>query len=107
MTALDHYINATGKKSFNFAEFQNQDKLVLTIKEVIVEKLPDGKVEVYLNLPDNQKPVPASKYFVGLLDMFLMQNGNMRHGTNSITKVPVINLDASISAEALGLYPGI
>ena len=103
MTTLNRYIKTTGKTLFNFEEFQNQDKLVLTLKDVKIEKLPDGKVEVYLNLPANKKPDPGSKYFVGLLDMFSLQSVSIGHRANHIVKVHDINLDASISAEALGL----
>ena len=73
------------------------------LKNVKIEKLPDGKVEVYLNLPANKKPDPGSKYFVGLLDLFSLQSVSIGHRANHIVKVHDINLDASISAEALGL----
>jgi tyrosinase len=47
-----------------------RSKLTLHLKGVMVEALPEGHYEVYVNLPDGMKPNYKSDYYVGNLAFF-------------------------------------
>ncbi len=98
---VDNFINQRKKTKFDFARQGSPDKMIIEIESIKVDKLPQGVVEVYLNLPANEKPDPKSKSFVGLLDLFSVSHANspkrmMAHQTK-------LELNASRAAHMLGL----
>lgn len=95
------FVNKNQIKRFNFATTGNSDKVLLKLDDIQVNKLPEGVVEVYLNLPANERPTPESKYFVGVLDLFSLSMGGMHH--NMAGKNSGITLDASQAVQAQGL----
>lgn len=61
-------------KQFNFA-FQNSEKeisdqILLEFENARITQVPEGVVEVYVNLASTQKPLPQSKNFAGVIDFF-------------------------------------
>lgn len=91
-----NFVNKNQVKRFNFSSTGNSDKVFLKLSDIEVRKLPEGVVEVYLNLPANEKPTPESKYFVGVLDLFSLSMG-ATHGGNGVT------MDATKSVQAQNL----
>jgi Common central domain of tyrosinase/Polyphenol oxidase middle domain len=100
---LDNFMKERNKQKFNFDEQQSPDKLIIEIEKVKVEKNPEGVVEVYLNLPANEKPDPRSKSFVGLLDLFSVSHANAHPNMAGMENETKIELNASRAAKALGL----
>jgi tyrosinase len=83
-------------KQFNFSTTGISDQVLLKLDDIQVTKLPEGVVEVYLNLPAGQTPNPDSKYFVGVLDLFSTSMAGMHHDNGLV-------LDASRAVQAQGL----
>jgi hypothetical protein len=73
------------------------DRLMLEFENVEITKMPEGAVEIYLNLKPNEVPNPSSKSFVGMLDLFTA-NAHQIHKMKN-----VISLDVTRAANALGL----
>lgn len=73
------------------------DRLMLEFENVEITKMPEGAVEIYLNLKPNEVPTPSSKSFVGMLDLFTA-NAHQIHKMKN-----VISLDVTRTANALGL----
>jgi len=92
-------INKSADK-LRFSSTAPSDKLLVTLGDIEVNKMPEGVVEVYLNLPPNVTPSPDSKYFAGVLDLFSLSAG-MAHrshkGGNDLS------IDASHVARSLEL----
>lgn len=103
--SLDNFVKSNNKTRFSFDKPETADKLIIEIDRIKADRIPEGVVEVYLNLPANEKPNPKSKSFVGLLDLFEVshaathKNMNMK-GMEDGTK---LELNASRTARALGL----
>lgn len=90
--------NKTQKKfALNFAPIEKADKFIIELNGPKITKLPDGAVEVYLNLPPNEVPDPDSKSFVGLVDLFEASH-QAHHGASA-----PIEIDATRAANQLGL----
>jgi hypothetical protein len=100
---IDNFIKGNNKSRFNFEEKEGDDKLMIEIERVKVDKNPEGVVEVYLNLPANEKPNPKSKSFVGLLDLFSVSHANAHPNMKGMESETKIELNASRAARALGL----
>ena len=100
---LDNFIKQRNKSRFNFTDIKASDKLIIEIEHVKVDKAPEGAVEVYLNLPANEKPDPKSKSFVGLLDLFSVSHANAHPNMMGMADESKIELNASRTAMALGL----
>jgi tyrosinase len=96
---LDNFMKQHQKPRFDFERKESPDKLIIEIESVKINKLPEGVVEVYLNLGPNEQPNPNSKSFVGLLDLFEVSHaaGHKDH------KESKIEMNASRTARALGL----
>ncbi len=103
---LDNFIKQRNKPRFNFADKEAPDKLIIEMERVKVEKNPEGVIEVYLNLPANEKPDPKSKSFVGLLDLFSVSHANAHPNMRGMDSETKIELNASRTASALGLSIG-
>ncbi len=69
------------------------DRVSLELNNLKIEKLPEGVVEVYVNLPSTEKPDPKSKSFAGLVDFFTAP----AHAAHQKKVVPVsINLTPAL-----------
>ncbi len=99
---LDNFIKERNKPRFNF-DGESPDKLMIEIESVKVEKAPEGVIEVYLNLPANERPTSQSKSFVGLLDLFSISHANRHPNMRGMASETKIELNASRTARALGL----
>jgi Common central domain of tyrosinase/Polyphenol oxidase middle domain len=103
--SLDNFVKSNNKARFSFDKQESPDKLIIEIDRIKADRIPEGVVEVYLNLPANEKPSAKSKSYVGLLDLFEVshaaahKNMNMA-GMEDGTK---LELNASRAAKALGL----
>jgi Common central domain of tyrosinase/Polyphenol oxidase middle domain len=102
--ALDEFLKKKNRKTFNFSNRANPEILVLNFDDIQVRKVPEGVVEVYLNLPPGVEPVYTSKYFVGLLDLFSAQHASHREFGQAENKIATM-LDASNAAKAQRLTP--
>jgi tyrosinase len=100
---VDNFIRERNKSTFNFNEKDAPDKLIIELENVKVEKIPEGVVEVYLNLPAKERPTPKSKSFVGLLDLFSISHANMHPNMRGMENETRIELNASKAAKALKL----
>ena len=87
--------------TFNFRSRTAPERLTITFEGLTIQQMPQGVVEVYLNLPEGQTPNSSSKYFVGLLDLFSAEHHNSHH---LITQSgDEAELDATKAARALRL----
>lgn len=98
---IDTFIRRNNRSTFEFSNRSVSERLVITFDGLTVQQMPEGVVEVYLNLPENQTPSYTSNNFVGLLDLFSADHHNNHHITTSAADA--IELDATKAAQALGL----
>ncbi|RDB05976.1 hypothetical protein DVG78_11255 [Runella aurantiaca] len=75
------------------------DKLFVELEDIKVDKLPEGTVEIYLNLPANEVPTSKSKSFAGTLDLFTA-TAHEGHGE----KHPIM-INVTTAVNALKLKP--
>lgn len=101
---LESFIRTTKKTKFDFQNKITPDKLLLTVGGIKIDKIPEGVVEVYLNLPANETPTHRSKHFVGLLDLFSAEH-HSKHKMAGMKEMDEIELDASKVTQVLGLTP--
>ena len=99
---LESFIKTNKRTNFNFSSNTESERLVMTFNGIKIGQMPQGVVEVYLNLPAGVTPTSTSKYFVGLLDLFSSQHIAM-HALHGIRDSDEIELDATKVAQALGL----
>ena len=97
---LESFIKTNRKTNFNFASTSAPEKLVISLGGIKIDKMPEGVVEVYLNLPAGETPTADSKSFVGLLDLFEVEHHQNMKGMGEPDD---IEMDASKAAQALGL----
>ena len=105
---LDSFIKKNKKTNFSFAGKPNNDyleRLTIIFNGIKVGRMPQGVVEVYLNLPEGRdNPNYKSKYFVGLLDLFSAEH-HSEHvaASGGMNNADKIELDATKVAKALKL----
>lgn len=92
-TLLDQKI-----EKLNFANTGTADRLFVKLDDIQLSKLPEGVIEVYLNLPPGEKPLSQSKYFAGVLDLFSISMDHMGMGSKNSIRVNISN-----TFKALGL----
>ena len=97
---LENFIKRTNKTRINFTDQNAPEKLIISLGGIKVEKMPEGVVEVYLNLKQGEEPNPNSKNFVGLLDLFSAEHHQNMKGMGEDEDT---EMDASKAAQALGL----
>ena len=97
---LDNFVRTTKKTRINFGSTTAPEKLMISLGGVKIDKMPEGVVEVYLNLREGETPTANSKSFVGLLDLFEADHHQKMKGMGEPDD---IELDASKAAQALGL----
>jgi tyrosinase len=98
---LEEFIRTKNRSNFNFNNTARQERLVISFEGVHIEQMPQGAVEVYLNLPNGAVPNPQSNNFAGLLDLFSAEH----HAKHLVPGQAGsgIELDATRAAQALGL----
>jgi len=74
------------------------DQVLVDLNGVKIDRLPEGVIEVYLNLPANEKPTPQSRSFVGVLDLFTAA----AHATHTRRQQPV-RVNISDAAARMGI----
>jgi Common central domain of tyrosinase/Polyphenol oxidase middle domain len=99
---LDAFINTRHRTNFNFTSTTAPERLILTFESIKIDQIPQGVVEVYLNLPPGVTPASDSRYFVGLLDLFSAQH-DMVHAIRGQEVTNKTELDATKVAQALRL----
>ena len=98
---LKRFIDETKTTKFNFTVTGQADKLFVQLEDVKAEKLPEGTIEIYLNLKPGEVPNPKSRSFAGVLDLFTM-TGHTAHMTADKRSLRV---NISAAARNLGLLP--
>lgn len=102
-TKLDSFIKKKNRTGFKFADKKNPERLSIIFDGIAIDKMPEGAVEVYLNLPPGTtNPSANSKYFTGLLDLFSAEHLAM-HTMGGMSSKDKISIDATAAAMALGL----
>ena len=100
---LDSFIKKNNRTNFKFTNKTEPETLVMTFEGLTIDQMPQGVVEVYLNLPAGvTSPASNSKYFVGLLDLFSAEHHSM-HISKAKENKDRIELDVSKVAQALNL----
>lgn len=91
--------NKINNLKFNFSKENPSDRILVELNKVKLERMPEGAVEVYVNLPANVKsPNPKSIYFAGMLDLFSAA-AHQKHTTKSI---PIrVNISKAVSSQKL------
>lgn len=96
---LDAFITKKKRSDFKFSDKKNPERLKIIFNGITINKMPEGAVEVYLNLPPGVKnPSANSKYFVGLLDLFSAEHlaNHMMPGMDVSDKISVDATQAAI-----------
>ncbi len=100
---LDSFIKKNKRTNFKFTNKTEPETLVMTFDGITIDQMPQGVVEVYLNLPAGVTASTSdSKYFVGLLDLFSAEHHSM-HILKAKENKDRIELDVSKVAQALNL----
>jgi tyrosinase len=94
-------LSRKNKRNFNFRSRNDQERLVIIFDGVRIQQMPQGVVEVYLNLPAGATPSATSRNFAGLLDLFSAEHHANHTGQGQVEQP--IELDATKAAQALGL----
>jgi hypothetical protein len=99
---VQQFIRQKNRSTFNFNTTAQQERLIVTFEGITVEHMPEGAIEVYLNLPEGATPSAQSSHFAGLLDLFTAEH-HARHSKNGIISGGTVDMDATKAAQALGL----
>jgi tyrosinase len=99
--SLDEFVATKHRSTFNFSSTTAPERLTITFEGLRIQEMPQGVIEVYLNLPAGQAPNSTSKYFVGLLDLFSAEHHNNHH--SAAQNEDEVEMDATKAARALGL----
>ena len=86
---------------FNFSRENPSDRILVELNKVKLERMPEGAVEVYVNLPATLKaPTPKSNNFAGMVDLF----SAAAHAQHKNKEIP-IRVNISQAVEKLKLKP--
>jgi len=99
---LQQFIQKKNRSTFNFNNTAQQERLIVTFEGITVEHMPEGAVEVYLNLPEGSTPSAQSNHFAGLIDLFSAEH-HARHSKAGEAEGGTVDMDATRAAQALGL----
>lgn len=99
---LRAFMQRTNRRNFNFNTTAQQERLIVTFEDVTIEHIPEGAVEVYINLPEGGTPSAQSRHFAGLMDLFSAEH-HARHIKGGESTGGTVDLDATRAAQALGL----
>lgn len=101
MNKLDSFIKKKNRTNFKFGNKTDPERLIMTFSGITINQMPQGAVEVYLNLPPGTtSPSSGSKYFAGLLDLFSAEHQATHTSKGNNDKIQV---DITKAAQALGL----
>jgi tyrosinase len=98
---IDSFIRRNNRNNFEFSNRQITERVSISFEGLTIQQMPEGVVEVYLNLPPGQTPDYRSNNFVGLLDLFSAEHHNNHHLTEM--QGDEIELDATKAVQALRL----
>jgi len=98
---LERFIRETKTQRFNFSDKSIPDKLFITLEGVQVNKMPEGSIEVYVNLPAGTAADPRSKFFAGVVDLFTATGHAHQHENTPAN----VRINISSAARTLGLTP--
>lgn len=101
-TELETFMRSRNRGNFNFRNASEPERLVMIFEGVRIQHMPEGAMEVYLNLPPGVSPTSSSDHFVGLLDLFSAEH-HSNHSIPGHDGDDEIELDATKAAQALGL----
>lgn len=99
---VEAFVKQKNRSTFNFNNTAIQERLVVSFEGVNIEQMPQGAVEVYLNLPAAATPRAESNNFAGLLDLFSAEH-HARHVKAGELPGGTVDLDITRAAQALGL----
>ncbi len=101
-TQVEAFIKQKNRNTFNFNNTARQERLIVTFEGLATRQMPQGAVEVYLNLPNGVTPTSQSNHFAGLLDLFSAEH-HARHTKAGELPGGTVDLDITKAAQALGL----
>ena len=101
-TKVEEFIRTKNRNTFNFNNTDRQERLVVTFEGINIRQMPQGAVEVYLNLPEGVTPTSQSNHFAGLMDLFSAEH-HAKHTKAGELPGGTIDLDITRAAKALGL----
>jgi tyrosinase len=100
---LKRFIDETKTTRFNFSQTgPAPDRLFIVLEGLKAEKLPEGSIEVYLNLKPGETPSPKSASFAGVLDLF---SGSAMHSDHNAMAMNNVRVNLSTAAANLKLTP--
>lgn len=99
---VQKFMKEKNRKTFKFNNTSSQERLIVTFEGVSIEHMPEGAVEVYLNLPEGATPLAQSNHFAGLLDLFSAEH-HAKHIKEGSLPGGSVDLDVTQAAKALGL----
>src|SRR5450631_1850478 len=73
--------------------------------DIKVKKMPEGAIEVYLNLPAGEAPNPKSKSFAGTLNLFGLAEADRSMAMAMHHPMMISKLNITHAIQALGLQP--
>ena len=101
---LQEYLKNPANRTFYRSESGLSDLVYLEMADINVKRMPEGVIEVYLNLPAGEAPNPKSKSYAGTINLFGLKDasGQMDMAMH-LPKIAKLNITQAI--HALGLQP--
>jgi hypothetical protein len=100
LETFNSFLTTFREKEFHFSKSDISDQLFLEFEDLTVEKLPEGAIEVYVNLPAGQAPSEKSRSFAGVLNLF---NASMKgHHMEAMTGT---SINITTVVQRLGIKP--
>lgn len=93
-------LKLTGKKSS-----EPDPRFFLRLEGIEFQNLPEGTVEVYLNLPKRKKASPESKFFVGHLNTFGLLEAESNEDSRAASRLKNQRFDVSDIVFSSGVLP--
>ena len=96
---LKTYRNKSNTKQLKLSHKSDGDQLYADIELLKINKVPEGVIEVYLNLPNGTTPSPDGIYFAGVMNLFnASEHIHFNEKANNI-----VSIDLGTAAAAQGL----
>jgi tyrosinase len=93
-------VKVLDKLKFNFSDTKSSDRILLELNKVKIEKMPEGAIEIYVNLPASTKATPKSANFAGVVDLF----SAAAHAKHTDKNIP-LRINISQAVRRLQLKP--
>ena len=101
---LQEYLKNPANRTFYRSESGLSDLVYLEMADINVKRMPEGVIEVYLNLPAGEAPNPKSKSYAGTINLFgLTDASGQMDMAMHLPKIAKLNITQAI--HALGLQP--